>query len=75
VIKGYFRAMCLEFFFYFTCFIVRGALFTVFRVKKNSCHIKFGKKKWRIENKAKNTLETGMPPPRFSQKIYILLSV
>ena len=63
------------FYFFFisrVCFIVRGALFTVFRAKKNSCHIKFGKKKWRFENKVKNKLETGMPPPGFCQKIYII---
>ena len=40
--------------------------------KKSCCHNKFVKKKWRFENKAKNKLETGMPPQGFCQKIYIV---
>jgi hypothetical protein len=38
--------------------------------KKNCCHIKFGKKKWRFENKAKNNLETGSPHQDFVKKLY-----
>ena len=66
----------------FSCNEFGGFLFHVFHSKRgvirciscknNWCHIKFAKQKLRFENKAKNKLETGIPPLEFCQKIYIV---
>ena len=69
--KGLFSCNVLGVFFPFHVFHSKRGVIQCF-VQKNCCHIKFGKKKWRFENKAKSKLETGMPPLGFCQKIYIV---
>jgi hypothetical protein len=58
-------------FFGFHVFHSKRGVIHCISCKKNCCHIKFAKN-WRFENKAKNKLETGIPPPGFCQKIYIV---
>ena len=67
--KGLFSCNVFGVFFSFHVFHSKRGVIHCVSCKKNCCHIKFGKKKWRFENKAKNKLETGMPPPGFCQKI------
>ena len=58
-------------FFLFHVFHSKRVVIRCISYKNNCCHIKFEKKKWRFENKAKNKLETGMPPGT-CQKIYLV---
>ena len=71
VVKGYYRATCLDFFLFHMFHNKRGVIHCI-SCQKSCCHIKFAKKKWKFENKATNKLETGMSPQGFCRKIYIV---
>jgi hypothetical protein len=72
VVKDYFRATCLEV-FYFTCFIVRGALFAVFRAKIIGVTSNLQSRSWDLRTRLKIYWKPVCPRRDFVRKyIYIV---